>query len=677
MKAIQYSAYPRVRGVTISIAMHTRSRLTGIFINVLGGAVVFFGLCTAQATEGTKFQDSVKSSQGVVASISDYSSAVGIDVLNRGGNAVDAAVAMVFAVGVARPDYGGIGGSNFLIYRSAKGQTAALDFREISPLAMTATTLQGAGMHHDRDLGEGAVASGHRVIGVPGVVAGMDEALRRLGSGKFNLEQLITNGGDPSCPPYAYELARDGVNITFELARNLFNHQHRLQYYPATREIYSGRVYKTNLVQADYAKSLLFVAKNGADAFYKDAQFPDPVTGLPRDSIARLIVKDMQTAAADAAVNQALLARAESNRLANLSDGGDRWESANDIGLLTLADFAAYRPVWRTPLKASYRDRNVFAIPPPSSGGIATIEILNLLEGFPLNTNSFVLQGKLRDFRQSSADHLHVLAEAQKLAWADRNKYVADPDFRYDYNGDGKFEAVPTKTLTSKEYANRRRSEINLDVAKFSYKPGADGAHHTNHLSVIDRYGNAIAVTTSVGSPFGSAVVAPGTGFLLTNQLEDFNMKEPETANAAGPRKRPRSSNSPTIVLQNEKPVLVVGGAGGPTIPLGSVQAIVNTTDFLLNIAQAIDAERIEARGLGADLWIEAGEDAPGGPRVAQAVLDELTSRGHTLDTDRSEYYFVPVVEAVGFNFLTGLNEAVSDPRNETDDNPGEGAKGQ
>jgi gamma-glutamyltranspeptidase/glutathione hydrolase len=632
-------------------------------------AAVILGLVApaAHAEEGTRFRPAITSSRGVVASISDLASKVGIDVLDRGGNAIDAAVAMVFAVGVVRPDMGGIGGSGVLLHRSADGKAAALDFREVSSSdeEFDADVLSGEGMHKDSDgCGTPGLASGHRVPGVPGVVAGMEAALDRFGSGNFGLGDLITNGGATGRPPYAYELARDGFVPSPEMEIWLTCEQSRFQYYPATREIYgagSGWNYPGELVQADYAESLLLIANHGADAFYADAEFPDPVTGLPRDSIARMIAADMAGAEEAAKTNPVLLANEQ------------RWNGpSNDKGFLTVEDFEEYEAVWRAPLRSAYRGHRVITVPPPSSGGVGIIEILNLVEGFPLGSTDLdtsLEENRDTSWDQSSANHLHVLAEAQKIAWADRNEYLADPDFRYDFNGDGESEPVPARWLASKEYAETRRGEIDeTGQVSFTYEPGPYEGSHTNHLSVIDEDGNAVSVTTSVGNPFGSAVVAPGTGFVLSDQLSDFTTTWPEDepipANAPAPGKRPRTNAAPTILLRDVEPVLVVGGAGGPTIPLGITQMIVNVVDFGLDIAQTIDAERIEARAWGDFLNIEAGEGSAN-QRVPNAVLAELRSRGHRLRQSNIHYSRFPVIEAVGFNLVTGLHEAISDPRNE------------
>lgn len=597
----------------------------------------------ARAEQGTKFTAGVSSAEGVVASISDYASRVGVDVLNRGGNAADAAIAMVFAVGVARPDMGGIGGAGFLLFRGHNGKTAALDFRLTAPALVEAETYKGAGMHRD------TYPSGHMVVGVPGVVAGAAEALRSLGSGRFALGELISNGDIPGRPPYAHELARDGVRITYELAAYMFDSYDRLHYYPATREIFQGRVWGDNLKQLDYAKSLSLIAKYGPDAFYKDRRYPEG------ESIARLITKDMAGAEEASKTNPVIAANSV------------RWAGTpNDIGLMTLDDLKRYEPVWRTPLVGKYRDSQVIAMPPPTAGGTVTIETLNLIEGFPIGSSvpadPLNCEGPTAatSWEQSSANHLHVLAEAQKIAWADRNQYAADPAF----------ETVPTARLTSKEYAEQRRREIGCE-AKFDYKDRTYEGSNTNHLSVIDKQGNAVAVTTSLGAPFGSIVVAPGTGFFLNDELADFNL-DGSGANAPAAGKRPRSSQSPTIVVRKGLPILVVGGSGGPTIPMGVIQAIVNVVDFRRDIAQAIDAERIEAAAWGREMAIDVA-------RVDDTVEAVLKARGHTFKNhDRDgEYAFLPILEAVGFNPATECHDAVSDPRNEYDENAGAGAAGQ
>ena len=631
--------------------------------------------------QGQRYETMSKatSNGGVVASLSQQASDVGVAVLDAGGNAMDAAVAMVFAVGVTRPDEGGIGGGGFLLYRSNNNEVAALDFRETAPDAVRPWTFQGSGMHKDSAtslLGE--LGSGHLPVGVPGTVAGMAAALDRYGSGKFTLAQLIAP---------AEKLARTGVRVTYELGFFAFFNRDRLSYYPETAAIYGAieaqYFSKEPLIQEDYARSLRLIMHNGPAAFYQHGLFRDPLDppGVLRPSIADLISEDMARrptgneywTPTSPAFNPTLVAK--------FGTGG------NDRGLMTRADLANYQPIWRQPLTTNFGDYQVYALPPPTSG-MTVIEILNLLKGYPLGSDRHFLTGicpdvpvselKQRDFRQSQVDYLHVLAEAQKLAFADRAKYLADPAF----------VQVPVEFLTSEDYGNQRRGKICLDKAK-AYDEVEPGSH-TNHISVIDKDGNAVAVTTTINSPFGSVVVAPGAGFLLNDELRDFNMgylvcdggvrqdqscKEdlecpaarcsndlkrpgPGTANEAFGGKRPRSSAIPTIVVKNGKPVLVIGGAGGPTIIMGVVQPIINVTVFGRSLFHAIDDERVDTL-----TW--AG--FPTGNlvfenRVTPAVEAELQARGHTTSR-QGEYNGLPNVMATGIDLATGLKHAVADPR--------------
>lgn len=545
---------------------------------------------TAGATIGSRFKEAARSTNGVVASEHPLASKAGIEMLDRGGNAIDAAVATVFAIGVARPEMCGLGGGGFLVYRSAKGKTAALDFRETAPGEYTFST--GLAFPGPTPIGDPYFGTGHNVAGVPGVVAGMGEALRRFGT------KPLAETIDP-----ARRLAAGGVPVTGNTAYFMEQNQHRLRLYDATARIYLKdglRPYAAGdtLVQTDYAKSLDAIAKEGVDAFY-------------RGTIADAIAADMASS--------------------GLIPG--------DKGTMTKADLAGYRPIWRAPTKVSYRRHTVLGMPAPSSGGLATAEILNILEGFDV-----------RHAGQSSADHIHQLAEAEKIAWADRNAYVGDPAF----------VDVPQRTMLSQAYADRRRQEIDPGRAKTyeaQAKPEAKG--HTTHVSVIDRNGNAVAVTCTIEQIFGSAVVAPGTGFLLNNQLTDFDGAG--TANEPQAGKRPRSSMSPTIVVDRRKRVrLVAGGAGGPSIIMGAVQAVINTVDFRLDVARAVDAERIDARGICAGSGLQLClEDA----RMQPAVVEQLKARGHEI-TSMGEYGNLPLVQLAGTELLTGARLAASDPRN-------------
>lgn len=628
--------------------------------------------------EGDRYERLIKveSSGGVVVSESPQASQAGLDVLTAGGNAVDAAIATTFAIGVTRPEMCGIGAGGFLTYRGADGATATLDFRETAPAAMQPNTFnqasEGGGTDKVKQGIHNNFGTGHTVVGVPGVVAGMDEALNKLGSGNFTLADVIA-------PAEAY--AREGITVTHKLQIGFFTDQwlfQRVADYPERARVYGGRSIHgpagfvelnqalaalgspgriesptAQLKQEDYAKSLRLIMKYGRDAFYQSTDYEEG------PSIAKLIVEDMAKAEENGKLNPVLMAKTNGQ--------------PNDIGLMNKEDLESYEPIWRTPLEGHYRDHHVITMPPPASGLVVT-EILNLLENF-----------KLSEFGHSSADHIHALAEAQKLAWADRIKYLADPDFQYDFDGDGTSESVPTEVLTSKRYAQQRGSEIDMDKAKTiaeyghgTLTPPHEGTTHTTHLSVIDRDGNAVAVTCTLNSIFGSGVVAPGTGFFLNNQLGDFDWTwpsdEPPPANAPGGGKRPRSSSSPTIVVKAGQPVLVTGGAGGPAIILGVVQNILNVVDYDLDVFHAIDAPRVDAVAQCAEqLGVEH-------PRIPEAVQNVLADRGHSIcqvAAAEGGYAFLPIITSTGTDLSTGNRLAVSDPRGFTPSDEDQGPAGQ
>jgi gamma-glutamyltranspeptidase/glutathione hydrolase len=542
-----------------------RGAVQGCIASLL--ALGLTGAPAAEAQTGSRFRAAETGDKGVVASESTAAARAARDVLVRGGNAMDAAVTGVFAIGVARPQSCGIGGGGFLVYRSRTGRTRALDFRETAPATFAKDTLTKPGIHED--------FNGHLTVGVPGTVAGMASALERYGS--IDLDTAIAP---------AERLAREGFRVPTSLAAAMKENADRLALFPAARAIYlrpDGTEHPPGSIlrQTDYAASLRRIMRAGPEALYGG-------------TIARRIVRDMRAARPD----------------------------TKDPGLLTVKDFTNYQAKWRTPIVGRYRNRLVVGAPPPSSGGIAVQQMLNLLGRFDLTR-----------FGQSSADALHVIAEAQKLAFADRARYVGDPDV----------VDVPTASLVSRRYAEARAREIPLDRAR-SYAPGlgdppARPEESTTSLSVIDRQGNAVVVTCTIEQEFGSAVVAPGTGFLLNNELTDFG--RPGTANEAGPNKRPRSSIAPTIVVDGDRPVLALGGAGGARIIMGVLLPIVQMIDFDQPLDQALDAPRIDAtNGEDGALVVEDR-------RIAPAVLAELERRGHTLQRE-GEYGRRPRVNAAG-----------------------------
>ena len=571
--------------------MRDRVIVGALLMIALVGASTF-PLAVASATEGTAYREAVSSNGGVVASVSLQAGEVGARILDRGGNAVDAAVATTLAVGVTRPDLCGIGGGGFLAYRSADGEVATLDFREEAPAKISADAYQGAGIYRS--------FSGHKTVGAPGTVAGMAKAARRFGT--MPLAKLIHP---------ARRLAANGVVVTEDLSASMAANSERLRLFPASARIYlvGGTVpYPpgSTLVQEGYARSLRRIAQRGPRAFY-------------RGRIARLIVRDMKE---------------------------NSGSYPGDEGLMRRGDLRRYRAKWRTPLQTGYRGHRVLAVGPPTSGGLVAIEMFNVLKNFDVPS-----------FEPFGADRLHYTAEAQKIAWADRDAYVADPDHA----------DVPTKLLASEAYAAGRAKEIEPDQAK-DYEPadrpdgptpapGYDepGAHHTTHVSVVDKDGNAVSVTCTVEFLFGSAVVAPGAGFILNNQLTDFSA--PGTANEPEPGKRPRSSTTQLIITKRGRPVAVLGGAGGPRIPMGVIMTGQNVMDFGLDLAHAIDAERLNEPTCCA----MSLEDVRVGPQTQL----ELEARGHQIVRE-GEYGATPIVQAAGVNLETGKQEAVSDPRGES-----------
>ena len=545
---------------------------------------------------GSRYRQALVSRYGAVASASPDASAAGIGVLADGGNAVDAAVATVFAVGVAAQESCGIGGGGFLLYRGADGTDAVLDFRETAPAALQ-PDFEAAPRRFR--------GSGHQVVGVPGTVAGMAEVAQRFGTQP--LDRLLRP---------AIALAERGLRLSRPQVKVLRGERERLNTNDEARRLYldDGAVPAAFPIggerrQPDLARTLQILAEQGPQAFY-------------RGEIAAAIIAEM-----------------ERSRMAAVPEG--------ERGVMTAEDLASYQTIWREPLRGRYHGRTILAVPPPTAGGVIVLEVLNLLQQFPL--------GRDPAFRHSSAGHLHVLAEAKKIAVADRNAYVADPAY----------VDVPTDRLIAPDYADTRRAGIDKEKA-MDHAPGQfpgitprppGGAPRagasTHHISVVDAAGNAVAVTCSVEQRYGSGVVVPGTGILLNNQLTDFD--EPGSANEARPGKRPRSNMSPVIVVDGARPALVLGAPGGPRIPMGVATVISNVIDFGMDPALAVDVARLDSEKC---CTVELEQR-----RVLPAQREELIRRGHTI-TERGEYHpqFTPLVQVTGIR-PDGLRFSVSDPR--------------
>jgi gamma-glutamyltranspeptidase/glutathione hydrolase len=505
---------------------------------------------------------SVLASHGMVASQEARATRVGIEILKAGGNAVDAAVAVGFALAVTLPRAGNIGGGGFmLVHLAGRNETLAIDYRETAPAATTRDVfLDQAGEADPKKSRDSGLA-----VGVPGTVAGFALAHDKYGSGKFTLAQLIAP---------ALALARNGFMVEDDLADSLPRAAARLTRWPSTRKIFAtadGGVLRGGdlLVQSDLAATLAAIAERGPRAFYQ---------GEIAEKIA-------------AAVREA-------------------------GGRMTAEDLSGYRAIERRPVRGSYRGHEVFSMPPPSSGGVHLVQILNILEGFDLRSSG-----------PGAAATLHPMLEAMKLAYADRAEFLGDPDF----------VQVPAMGLVSKRYAERLRARIDLARAKPAreIKPGAllgPEPDQTTHYSVVDADGNAVANTYTINFSYGLGLVAEGTGILLNNELDDFAAKPgvPNAygllggdANAPGPGKRPLSSMSPTIVLKDGRVFLVTGTPGGSRIITTVLQVLSNVIDHGMNVAEATIEPRIHHQWLPDQAVAERG--------FSPDTIRLLTSLGHSV----------------------------------------------
>jgi gamma-glutamyltranspeptidase/glutathione hydrolase len=503
----------------------------------------------------------VTAEHGMVVAQEKIAARLGADVLRRGGNAVDAAVATGFAMAVTYPRAGNIGGGGFMVIHSVDHhEDVAIDYRETAPGATTPDIFLGPDGKPDPTKSRDSALG----IGVPGTVAGLALALEKYGSGKFTLAELLKP---------AIEAARDGLPLEDDMADTLPGIYRRLARWPASAKIFSrsdgGPLHQGDLlVQSDLAATLTAIAEQGPRGFYE---------GPVAEKLAKAV-----------------------------RDAG---------GILTPEDLKSYAAAIRTPVRGSYRGYDIVSMPLSSSGGVVLLEMLNILEGFPLS-----------DMKQGSAPELHVLIEAMKRAYADRARYLGDPAF----------VSAPVMALTSKDYAARQRASIDLDRATpwtdaLSALPPREGSN-TTHFSVVDSQGNAVSNTYTLNFPYGVGMVAEGTGVMLNNELDDFTAAPGASnafglvgfeANLPGPGKRPLSSMSPTIVLKDNKPVLVTGSPGGSRIISTVLQVIVNVLDYHMDVAAAVDAPRLHHQWLPDEVRIERG--------FAEDTLAELKARGHQL----------------------------------------------
>jgi gamma-glutamyltranspeptidase / glutathione hydrolase len=536
----------------------------------------------------------------IVASVHELASRAGVEMLRSGGNAVDAAVATGFALAVVHPQAGNLGGGGFLLLRNADGKTHFVDFREKAPAAATENMyLDGQGNVLSKSSKESSLV-GYRAAGVPGTVAGLVYVEKQYG--KLSIEKVMAP---------AIKLARDGFPLAYEDTQDL-KRDEPLAEFPETKRIFlrDGNYYQPGEIfkQPELARTLERLAKD-PDTFYHGA-------------MARELA-------------------------AAIHKGG---------GLITAEDLAAYEVKEREPVRGSYRGYDIISAPPPSSGGVALVEILNILEGFDL--------AKLGNH---SGDTIHLEVEAFRRAFYDRADFIGDPDYA----------KVPVAQLIDKKYAAAWRESIDANHATPSneLKRPSFGElervaqslivvrepQNTTHYSVVDADGNAVAVTTTLNESFGSRVTVAGLGFLLNDEMDDFAVKQgvpngygliQGPANAIAPNKRPLSAMTPTIVLKDGKLFMVLGSPGGPTIVTTVANILIGVVDFALDIQEAVNAPRFHHQWLPDQILVE--------DRLSPDTMNVLASKGHKLNVR----HFWGDGECIMIDPKTGERLGASDGRN-------------
>jgi gamma-glutamyltranspeptidase/glutathione hydrolase len=536
-----------------------QNQIKSFFVAIVT-TVFLIGTIGADATS----RHPIRGLNGVVSSSSKIASAVGVEIMKKGGNAMDAAVATAFAMAVTYPSAGNIGGGGFLIYHGANGEATAFDFREKAPLASTKTMY----LDEDGNIRDNSNHAGILAVGVPGTVAGLELAHQRFG----------TLDWDVVLQP-AIDLARDGMPISWSLHDSFKRLNSYWEMYPSSAKVFlkdDGSYYQPGDTwkQPDLAATLERIQANGKDGFYQG-------------ETARMIADYM---------------------------------AAND-GIITLEDLDKYEANERQPIRGTYRGHEIVSMPLPSSGGVGLVQMLNILEGFDL-----------KEIGHNSALYLHLLTESMRRSYADRANFLGDTDFNED---------VPVALLTSKGHAEKQRESIVMhaasesDPARFAQLYESE---ETTHFSVADKAGNMVSLTYTLENGYGSKIVVDGAGFLLNNEMGDFNA-QPGVTNERGtigtlpnqirPEQRMLSSMTPAIVARDGVPLFATGSPGGKTIINTTLQTILNVVDHEMNIARAIDAPRIHHQWLPNSTRVEAGA-------FSVDTLRLYEQRGHVVRETRS-----------------------------------------
>ncbi len=529
--------------------------------------------------------DPVRGRNGMVVSASKLASEVGIEILKKGGNAIDAAVAVGFALAVTYPSAGNIGGGGFMVIRFNDGRSTTIDYREKAPLKSHEKMFQDSTGNILPNLSQEGTTS----AGVPGSVAGMIYALEKYGS--MNLQEVLKP---------AIRLAEEGFILDYDLTRSINYFYEDFLKYPSSKKVFTKNGQPLSegdlFIQKDLANTLKLIAQKGRDGFYKGE------------------------------VAQKLISQIESLG-----------------GIMSEKDLEEYKPVERYPLIGTYRGYEIITMGPPSAGGITLLQTFNILENLTFQRADW-----------GSSRYIHTITEAFKFSFADRSQYLGDPDFY----------SVPVEKLISKNYAKEIFSKI-TDIATPSNQiiPGkylpATESDETTHYSIIDKDGNAVSVTTTINSSYGSRIVVDGAGFLLNNEMDDFSSKPGEPnqfgltgseANKIEPGKRMLSSMTPTIITENNKPVLILGSPGGSTIPTVVLQVILNYLDFRMDIQQAVCSSRFHHQWLPDQIDFEQFG-------LPLDVIENLLARGQIIGSER----ILGRIEAIAIE--NGLYIGVSDPR--------------